>query len=260
MYIKGGTFGWDDWTTVSTAGGSGTNPVTDNTYTTSNYLVADIDDTDTISNLKIDGKRISLANAVQSTGTWTTTAPAYDFDGTDDYISIPDTDDLSFGDGTDDSPFSISAWVNMRDATSFLIVNKGVYNTDAEWDFGILSNDKLYLRLYDESVADTKEYAYYNTVLTSYEDTWIHLVATYDGRGGTSANIGISIYVNGDSKTTTLGGDGTYVAMENLDHDVWIGRYDTSYANGQISGLKIFNRELSSGEVEYLYSKEKVNY
>jgi len=34
-------------------------------------------------------------------------------DGDEDYVEIPDTDDLSFGDGTSDSPFSISVWVNI---------------------------------------------------------------------------------------------------------------------------------------------------
>jgi len=38
-YIKGGAFGNNTWTTISVAGGSGTNPVTDNTYTTSEYIL-----------------------------------------------------------------------------------------------------------------------------------------------------------------------------------------------------------------------------
>jgi len=194
VYIKGGTFGWDDWTTV--VADSGTNPVTDNTYTTSNYLVADLDSTDTISNLKIDGKRINLSGAVQSTGTWTLTGDAYSFT-TDDYISIADADVFSFGDSTNDSPFSVSAWVNMDDATSFMIANKGIYNTDGEWSLYIDSSDKFRLILRDESVASCQIGRKYDTVLTSYEDTWIHLVATYDGSGGVDAEDGINIYLNG---------------------------------------------------------------
>ncbi|NCP72303.1 hypothetical protein GW835_02840 [archaeon] len=52
VFIKGGEFG-DDWTLVDTTGGSGTNPVTDSTYTTSNYFVADLDAGDRIANVKI---------------------------------------------------------------------------------------------------------------------------------------------------------------------------------------------------------------
>ena len=256
-YIKGGTFGWDSWTTVVASTGS--NPVTDNTYTTSNYLVADLDSGDTVSNLKIDGKRISLSGAVQSTGTWTTTGDAYSFT-TDDYISIADTDVFSFGDSTDDSPFSVSAWVNMVDATYFMIASKGVYNTDGEWRFFTGHNDFIYFQFYDESVDDCYIGRYYNTTLTPYEGEWIHLMATYDGRGGVDAEDGMNIYLNGIVVDDTDLKTGTYVAMENLTHDVWIGRYSTTYAEGQISNLKIFNRELSSIEIDYLYNFEKSKY
>jgi hypothetical protein len=50
LYIKGGAFG-NNWVLVSTIGGSGTNPVTDNTYTTSNFLVLDLDAGDRFTNL-----------------------------------------------------------------------------------------------------------------------------------------------------------------------------------------------------------------
>lgn len=57
IYIKGGSFG-NTWTLVSTTGGSGTNPVTDNTYTTSNYFVAVLNPGDKIANIKFyDGVR-----------------------------------------------------------------------------------------------------------------------------------------------------------------------------------------------------------
>ena len=45
-YIKGGGFGVDDWTLISTSGGSGTNPVTHNTYKISNYFGFDLDAND----------------------------------------------------------------------------------------------------------------------------------------------------------------------------------------------------------------------
>lgn len=57
MYIKGGSFvpteGYDGWTLFSTLGGDGTNPVTDNTYTTSEYFVLDLNDGDRIANIKL---------------------------------------------------------------------------------------------------------------------------------------------------------------------------------------------------------------
>jgi len=50
-YIKGGTFGNNDWTLISVSGGSGTNPVTDNTYTAPQYFVLDFDAGDRIGNI-----------------------------------------------------------------------------------------------------------------------------------------------------------------------------------------------------------------
>jgi len=57
VYIKGGSFG-NNWTLVSTTGGSGTNPVTDNTYNASNYFTLKLNSGDKIANIKIyDGVR-----------------------------------------------------------------------------------------------------------------------------------------------------------------------------------------------------------
>jgi len=52
VFIKGGSFG-DIYTLVDTTSGSGTNPVGDSTYTTSEYFVADLDAADKLTNIKI---------------------------------------------------------------------------------------------------------------------------------------------------------------------------------------------------------------
>ena len=52
VYIKGGSFG-NTWTLISTYGGSGTNPITNNTYTTSKFFVLDLDANDCIANIEI---------------------------------------------------------------------------------------------------------------------------------------------------------------------------------------------------------------
>lgn len=56
VLMKGGaltpTAGYDGWHLVSTSGGGGTNPSTDTTYTTSNYIVLDLDSGDRIFDIK----------------------------------------------------------------------------------------------------------------------------------------------------------------------------------------------------------------
>lgn len=52
LYIKGGAFG-NTWTTVSTAGGSGTNPITDTAHFTGSYMVLQFGVGDKIGNIQI---------------------------------------------------------------------------------------------------------------------------------------------------------------------------------------------------------------
>jgi hypothetical protein len=170
-----------------------------------------------------------------------------------EYVEIPDSEVLSFGDGTDDRPFSIEAWVNMEETSAFRILHKGNYNSTAEWGFEV-SGNTLILYLYDESVSSTYESA---SVALTTTNTWIHVCSTYDGRGGTSANAGIKLYKDGVSQSLTLGGGGTYVAMENLSAPVYVGRYSTSYANGKIDDVRIYSKELSASEVEKNYNAGK---
>jgi len=55
VLIKGGSFvptvGYDSWTLISTTGGIGSNPVLDQAYSTSNFLVLDLDSGDRFANL-----------------------------------------------------------------------------------------------------------------------------------------------------------------------------------------------------------------
>ena len=155
--------------------------------------------------------------------------------GSSDYFVVPDRDNLSFGDGTNDKPFSISDLVNMDDATDFTIFYKR-----NEYFLGTFAGDyrKIYFYLYDHNVGN-RIGRKYDTLLTSYEGQRIHLVATYDATG---LNSGINIYLNGVAVDDSDSSAGTYVAMENLAHDVWIGRYSTNYANGKIGNIKLWNR------------------
>ncbi|ANS03284.1 hypothetical protein [uncultured Mediterranean phage uvDeep-CGR2-KM18-C269] len=191
-----------------------------------------------------------LSKGTQFVGTGSTS-----FDGDNDYVSVADAANLSFGDGSTDSAFSISVWINMDDATSFPIATKGIYNSTGEWHFKTDTDDKLYFALFDESVADTYEIAYTTAVLTAYEGSWVHVCGTYNGVGGTSANGGISLYVNGVGVAMTLTGGGTYVAMENLAADVHIGRLGSTYAGGDIKNVAIWNRALTATEVQNVMYK-----
>jgi len=174
---------------------------------------------------------------------------AFDFDGSADYIEIADHADFTPA----LTPFSISAWVYMHDASNFWIASKGVYNTDGEWVFWTSSADKIYIDAMDESVDNCRIGRVYNTALTAYQNQWIHLVGTYDG-GILSS--GFKIYLNGVrvDDTNYENNAGSFVTIENLTHAVWIGRYDTDYTDGLIDNVMIFSTELSQDDVNILYN------
>ena len=174
-----------------------------------------------------------------------------------EYISVQDSESLSFGNGTSDSPFSLEAWVKPNDVTNFEVFAKGVYNSTGEYVFGFEPDDKLKFYLFDESVASTTEGVLYNTALTSSEGQWMHIVGTYDGRGGTSANAGMKIYLNGSQVNNGTESAGTYVAMENLSANLEIGKYSSNYAKGSIDEAKVYSKALSATEVLKNYNNGK---
>ena len=194
-----------------------------------------------------------------STETDTPTPPSFTntksilLDGVDDYVDCGDNDNLSFGDSVTDSPFSISAWVKMTDATKFRIVTKaGAGSNDNEYVLITSASDQLFLQLYDSSTSNKKN-RYYTTPLTSFEGQWIHIVGTYDGRGGSTAYNGIKLYLNGNRVDDASGGGGTYVAMHNTTALLEIGKLSTSTANGLIDEVAVFNSELSASDVTNIY-------
>lgn len=69
VYIKGGSFG-STYVLVDTTGGGGSNPATDNTYTTSAYTVLDFDSRDVIRNYSINGILQDFYDFTVSTGAY----------------------------------------------------------------------------------------------------------------------------------------------------------------------------------------------
>lgn len=197
----------------------------------------------------------SIAEDAEATGT-KLVGPALYFDGSNDYVEVADSDKLSFTDGVDDLPFSISAWVKMDDATSFPIAAK--YTSVGEWLFLSNSSDKLRLRVITDgsNFLDITS----NDTLTAYEGKWTHLAVTYAGAGPnsnsnfSSADAGVTLYVNGQSvmkgsKSET----GTYAGMSDTAEALRIGEVVGTFGEGYIRDVKIFNRELSVTEVAQLH-------
>jgi hypothetical protein len=172
-----------------------------------------------------------------------------DFDGSSQYIDLGDDDIFSFGDSTNDSPFSISTWWKMDDANGFRGIQK--YTTsNYEYRLNTIgSSGILKCQLYDNN--NTIYIGRMSVVgLNSYVGQWIHVAMTYDG---SSVSNGIKLYLNGSLLATNNDSNGNYVAMHNTSANLYIGKFNTIYANGQIDAVAIYNYALSSSQVTTLY-------
>ena len=170
-----------------------------------------------------------------------------EFDGVNDYIDLGDSDNLSFGNETTDSPFSISMWGNITNGVNFRGVQK-ISGSTYEYRFNTLNSGVVRLNLYDSNASNF--IGVDGGSLTSYAGQWMHLVATYDG---SSSSAGCKIYLNGSPLSTTTSELGNYTAMHNTTAPVEIGRLATTYTSGKIDEVSIFNVELTAQEVQSIY-------
>ncbi len=204
---------------------------------------------------------VSTANTSTLTATGKTNmTPCFDFDG--QYaVEIADAADLSFGNGTVDSPFSISAWVFVQTGTGLtqMILTKWDTATKGEWALTIDASDSLRLVLRDESAsAGTNTVRYSNDALTS---GWHFVAATYTGQstaGATAADL-ITLYIDGSSVSATSINNASYDAMENLTAKVAIGAYYLSgslslYYQDKIDNVVVFDIEITASDVSALYN------
>jgi len=170
-----------------------------------------------------------------------------------------DASDLSFGNGTTDSPFSIVSFC--RPITSFVghLVAK-VDNTTAspqrEWYFLLAASSGLYFQLLDNSTGGAIGRRY-NVSLGSLSGLWTTFSATYSGSALAS---GMKCYINNSQVDNVDLNSGTYVAMENTTAKV--GSYDLNAAGSPANHVYadmavnlVFNVELSAANVATIRKK-----
>lgn len=182
----------------------------------------------------------------------------FDFGG-DQAVEIDDQATHSFGNGTDDSAFSLAAWIFVEDNGLFqYILSKFDLTSGSEareWRFHLYI-EQLVFFLQDEN-ANRYQKITTNSQLTA---GWHFVVGTYDGRGGSSAALGMNLYVDGSIASSWREYHSGYVAMENTATKVVIGsRYGTggslgSFFENKIDNVMIFDVELSAAEISSLWN------
>jgi len=179
-------------------------------------------------------------------------------DGATQYIRVADANSLSFGDGANDEPFSITAWINLVDATESIIISKrsdfGAPN-QWEWQLAFDQNDKLDITCFDRS-ATTLIQTKSNGAFTGDQGTWIFVTGTYDG---SELDTGLTLYRNAVAIASTDATNPPYTAMENTNTPVDIGMYTDGAGNpanffdGTLFDVRVYASLLSLAEIKSIY-------
>ena len=179
----------------------------------------------------------------------------FELDGIDDYIDCGDSDDFSFGNGTTDSPFSVSTWIKIKSfGTNNVVFSKDSGLPNREYAIGFFATSKQ-VRFYIKNQGGNNQQSIDSTTLFAL-DTWYNLVCTYDGSGGSNAADGMKIYVNGVLETPTNTIKGTYTAMSNTTAPVNIGRYGAAASplSAKVDNVSIYDSELSQSNITDIYN------
>ena len=147
-----------------------------------------------------------------------------DFDGTDDYISIPDLNLTGV--------FTISVWINVHSIGYDAIV--GNSSANRTWRF---QNSLETMILWTATGISTFDISSYPVS----ENTWTHLVITRDSSNS------CNIFVNSNLADTQTR-DGT------CDFDAIGMKNDEGEFDGLMSEFSVFNTVLSSSEIESIYN------
>ena len=181
---------------------------------------------------------------------WTSGLIEYglDFDGTNDYVSVPASPSLDFS-----RSYTISAWLKPVENPAQAMVWFG-YHGGAP--FGSNTKRCIVLRIYPNGRI---RFGLYNDDLNTGAGLvtfgqWNHIVVSYDYATDASA-----IYVNGQLKA--FGDNGPYLGGQRT---ATIGKWNVDFQsqehfNGAMDEFSVYDRALSAEEVEFLYTDASAN-
>tara|TARA_B110000503_G_scaffold129393_1_gene201580 strand:+ start:108 stop:3785 length:3678 start_codon:yes stop_codon:yes gene_type:complete len=201
----------------------------------------------TWNDLSGQGNNGTLNNGVEYT---TDNGGVLDFDGTDDYISIPNSTSLQ-----NTSNLTLEAWVKLDTNVGYYvgIIGKGTSDANEEYCILILpSTGKLYM---DVGAGGGP---YVNAGYAFALDTWYHIAGTHERVGGVST---IKVYVNGVYQPSTT--NGSTLTPNSNTTSVTIGsRFSNGGSTwpGQIALARIYTRTLTHDEILNSYTSTAPRY
>jgi hypothetical protein len=182
------------------------------------------------------------------------------YNGTSQNSAMPDSDDMSPGNGTGDLPLSIVVLANTTDTAAERVLFAKYYTGGAggEYYFTITAGDALALILRDHSAAVNPLRTSNGAVTQGVPKLF---GATYSAAtGGATAANDIALYQDGAVIASTATNQATYVAMENLAMQPEIGARSlngVSWFAGSLGMVLVCFAALTANQM--LAIKAKVN-
>ncbi len=174
----------------------------------------------------------------------------YQFAGPTKYISLADSNLLSFVSTTDtELTFSVWIYVTSLGATNYIFTKRA---SSLEYQLVITTLGAVGLALFSAG-AGTATLNKLTANGSIVINTWYHVVATYDG---SETSAGIKIYINAVSMALTDASVGVYLGMNNTTSNAYIGAINTTVGGfvGKIDELGIWRRKLEAVDVTALYN------
>lgn len=175
---------------------------------------------------------------------------AQSFNGTDQWGEAPDADDLSFGNGSADSAFSVLVLANPASlAGEGVLLAKWGGSFTQEWRLVLDATGLLRFFIQDASAAVAAEAR--SAAGGAVVGAWRLFAVSYDGTGGASAANGASVYVNGADATASRTNNASYVALENTASPLHIAARNAhtgAFLSGSVGLVALTQKALTAAE------------
>ncbi len=168
---------------------------------------------------------------------------AYQFDGSDDFVTLSNINGYSAG----NTPVTIAAWFNMNNTSGNGII--GIGSTGNRQHFYI--RNKCWGEHVQIGVDDGGADQWWESTTIAQTNRWYHVAASYNPNGRV-----VKLYIDGIlQKEVTLSNDLALTDQMRIGGD-W---YNDNDFNGMIDEVYVYNRVLSDSDVQNLYGMRTQN-
>ena len=165
-----------------------------------------------------------------------------------DYFKYTGTD-FEFGDGTNDTSFSVSTWVKL-DGIGSTWVSCGS-TTQRRYRLGTRGTGILTFELYSNNTSSNSLVFDSTSISLLTPETWYNVIASYN-----AANTTLKLFIDGQEVVGTLTNN-SYTAMGTGSTEMNFGRFfsnGTSYTEGWISNFCFYKQIISDEEALDIYN------